>query len=159
MYYFIKRYYTFTLKGHACVARHKYSELILMQIRATLMQSNDVVHPCQPNENIGHMGSSWAGSAHVWMRTVKLASASLIARFMGPTWGPSGSDKTLVGPMLAPWTLLSGICISRISSCLAVWLLTCCMQSNFIFLWHKLQKMSMLKSVLCCKIILCWHEF
>ena len=28
---------------------------------------------------------------------------------MGPTWGPSGSDRTQVGPMLAPWTLLSGI--------------------------------------------------
>ena len=31
----------------------------------------------------------------------------LIARFMGPTWGPSGADRTQVGPMLAPWTLLS----------------------------------------------------
>ena len=31
-----------------------------------------------------------------------------IARFMGPTWGPSGADRTQVGPMLAPWTLLSG---------------------------------------------------
>ena len=31
----------------------------------------------------------------------------LIARFMGPTWGPSGSDRTQVGPMLASWTLLS----------------------------------------------------
>ena len=28
---------------------------------------------------------------------------------MGPTWGPSGADRTQVGPMLAPWTLLSGI--------------------------------------------------
>ena len=28
---------------------------------------------------------------------------------MGPTWGPSGADKTQVGSMLAPWTLLSGI--------------------------------------------------
>ena len=27
----------------------------------------------------------------------------------GPTWGPSGADRTRVGPMLAPWTLLSGI--------------------------------------------------
>ena len=35
--------------------------------------------------------------------------ASLIARFMGPTWGPSGADRIHVGPMLAPWTLLSGI--------------------------------------------------
>ena len=34
--------------------------------------------------------------------------APLIARFMGPTWGPSGTDRTQVGRMLAPWTLLSG---------------------------------------------------
>ena len=27
---------------------------------------------------------------------------------MGPTWGPSGADRTQVGPMLAPWTFLSG---------------------------------------------------
>ena len=27
---------------------------------------------------------------------------------MGPKWGPSGADRTQVGPMLAPWTLLSG---------------------------------------------------
>ena len=33
---------------------------------------------------------------------------SLTARFMGPIWGPSGADRTQVGPMLAPWTLLSG---------------------------------------------------
>ena len=29
---------------------------------------------------------------------------------MGPTWGPSGADRIQVGPMLAPWTLLSGEC-------------------------------------------------
>ena len=34
--------------------------------------------------------------------------AAQIARFMGPTWGPPGDDRTQVGPMLAPWTLLSG---------------------------------------------------
>ena len=32
---------------------------------------------------------------------------SLIARFMGPTWGPSGADRTHLGPRLVPWTLLS----------------------------------------------------
>ena len=32
---------------------------------------------------------------------------TLIARFMGPTWGSSGADGTQVGPLLAPWTLLS----------------------------------------------------
>ena len=31
-----------------------------------------------------------------------------IARLMGPTWGQPGDDRTQVGPMLAPWTLLSG---------------------------------------------------
>ena len=34
---------------------------------------------------------------------------SLVARFMGPTWGPSGADRAQVGPMLAPWTLLCGM--------------------------------------------------
>ena len=33
---------------------------------------------------------------------------TLIARLMGPTWGQSWADRTQVGLMLAPWTLLSG---------------------------------------------------
>ena len=32
----------------------------------------------------------------------------MIARFMGPKWGPSGAEGTQVGPILAPWTLLYG---------------------------------------------------
>ena len=39
---------------------------------------------------------------------------SLKTRFMGPTWGPSGADRTQVGPMLAPWTLLSGLVIYKV---------------------------------------------
>ena len=31
-----------------------------------------------------------------------------IAKFVGPTWDPAGADRIQVGPMLAPWTLLSG---------------------------------------------------
>ena len=38
-----------------------------------------------------------------------LVARALIARFMGPTWGPSGADRTQVGAMLAPWTLLPGV--------------------------------------------------
>ena len=30
------------------------------------------------------------------------------SRLMGPTWGPPGSCRPQMGPMLAPWTLLSG---------------------------------------------------
>ena len=47
-----------------------------------------------------------------WLWGLKLMSnqiISLIARSMGPTWSPSGADRTQVGPMLAPWTLLSGM--------------------------------------------------
>ena len=35
------------------------------------------------------------------------AASTQIARFMGPTWGPPGSCRPQMGPMLAPWTLLS----------------------------------------------------
>ena len=31
-----------------------------------------------------------------------------IAKFVVPTWGPAGSSRPQMGPMLAPWTLLSG---------------------------------------------------
>ena len=40
---------------------------------------------------------------------------SLIAKFMGPTWGPSGADRTQVGPMLASRVLLSEMTSSRTS--------------------------------------------
>ena len=33
---------------------------------------------------------------------------SQITKFMGPSWGPPGSCRPQMGPMLAPWTLLSG---------------------------------------------------
>ena len=39
-------------------------------------------------------------------RNHKVFLLSLIARFMGPTWVPSGADRTQVGPMFTPWTLL-----------------------------------------------------
>ena len=45
--------------------------------------------------------------------SIDFIGPSLIARFMGPTWGPSGADRTQVGPMLAPWTLPSGLFFMR----------------------------------------------
>ena len=55
---------------------------------------------------VADTGKSPLTIAEVILQTASLTP--LIARFMGPTWGPSGADKTQVGPMLAPWTLLSG---------------------------------------------------
>ena len=37
---------------------------------------------------------------------------TLLARLMGPTWGPPGSCRPQVGFMWAPWTLLSGYILS-----------------------------------------------
>ena len=51
---------------------------------------------------------SMAGSKRHLCIMILTTKSTLIARFMGPTWGPSGADRTQVGPMLVPWTLLSG---------------------------------------------------
>ena len=40
---------------------------------------------------------------------MSLQVTSQISKFMGPTWGPPGSCRPQMGPMLAPWILLSGI--------------------------------------------------
>ena len=61
--------------------------------------------------------SQWVDNHDVWCNMESLGHndwtlcgivTPLIAKFMGPTWDPSGADMTQVGPMLAPWTLLSG---------------------------------------------------
>ena len=44
------------------------------------------------------------GPQYVFIRSVY----TQIANFMGPTWGLPGSCRPQMGPMLAPWTLLSG---------------------------------------------------
>ena len=38
----------------------------------------------------------------------QLLNTTQIAKFMGPPWGPPGSCRPQMGPMLAPRTLLSG---------------------------------------------------
>ena len=44
-----------------------------------------------------------------------------IARFIGPTWGPPGSCRPQMGPMLARWTLLSGYftCYGLVLQCIS----------------------------------------
>ena len=48
---------------------------------------------------------------YLWIPLSKWnASAFYIGNiFMGSTWGPPGSCRPQMGPMLSPWTLLSGI--------------------------------------------------
>ena len=48
----------------------------------------------------------------VWWKLANLFFLwSQVAKFMGPTWGPPGSCRPQVGPMLTPWTLLSAIAL------------------------------------------------
>ena len=44
-----------------------------------------------------------------------------IAKFMGPTWGPPGTCRPQMGPMLAPWTLLSGTFSSGLNDPVIMW--------------------------------------
>ena len=53
--------------------------------------------------------ASWRLAITLSLRTKGgQAMGPQIARFIGPTWGPPGSCRPQMGPMLAPWTLLSG---------------------------------------------------
>ena len=78
--------------------------------------------------------------------------ASRIARFMGPTWGPSGADRTEVGPMLAPWTLLSGLLSIRP---LGTKFNKILIEMQFYSLKKLLLKMSSTKYWPCCSASMC----
>ena len=67
---------------------------------------------------------------HSYSTAMSQHAASPIARFMGPTWGPSGADRTQIGPMLAPWTLLPGLFFS---ACQNNWFHPCL---SGMFYWH-----------------------
>ena len=66
---------------------------------------------------------------------------TLIARFMGPTWGPDVADRTQVGPTLAPWTLLFGYTSP-------IWVLIC---SGLVVpkWWHRTGS-TLAQVIICC---------
>ena len=54
-----------------------------------------------------YKGTSLFQGLHGWACN----NITLLARFMGPTWGPPGDDRTLVGPMiLAIWDYIVTSC-------------------------------------------------
>ena len=55
---------------------------------------------------------------------------SLIAIFMGPTWGQSGADRTHVGSVLVPWTLLSGVSTTNGNNKRCSYLTSCTINSS-----------------------------
>ena len=87
-----------------------FIESTMCPIQLALIRSG---HACG-RHHVRYSNETWGGS---WMWLLKnktsnignICNHSLIARFMGPTWGPSGADRTQVGPMLDPWSLLPGL--------------------------------------------------
>ena len=70
----------------------------------------DVVelHDCfSPNELITYEALGLCGEGRTTFDYSHRKQAQIV-RFMGPTWGPPGSWWPQMGPMLAPWILLSG---------------------------------------------------
>ena len=60
--------------------------------------------------------------------SLTFAITAQIAKFMGPIWGPPGSCRTQVGPMLGPFTLLSGC---------ACWYQVICKLSDYLILGYE----------------------
>ena len=69
------------------------------------------LQPGPPSQTPGGLGQRyWSMSEVTWPPKLELRRwrSSGPSSLMGPTRGPSGANRTQVGPMLAPWTLLSG---------------------------------------------------
>ena len=64
----------------------------------SLIKRRLLIDGCE-QRSISHKIELW----NIFTIQIVTAPPPPIARFMGPTWGPSGAD------MLAPWTLLSGV--------------------------------------------------
>ena len=65
-------------------------------------------HVCFSYQKLKHQWKIYRGSGFLSCRSAGGRWLPLIAMFIGLIWGPSGADRTQVGPMLALWTLLSG---------------------------------------------------
>ena len=87
-------------RNHFVVPGHQHIKDIYIHIYVYIYMYNQI--------------QSWTSSSSGVKRAECLLIICQIEKFMGLTWGPPGADRTQVGPMLAPSTLLSGICIQSI---------------------------------------------
>ena len=58
----------------------------------------------------GQFSLKWSDRQHRSPWWMSYGVPSQIAKFMGSTWGPPGSCRPQMCPVLGPWTLLSGFC-------------------------------------------------
>ena len=99
-----------------------------LQFAATfLAHSNSAINPviyAGLNENFKR--GEWTITYMVWNML------PLIARFMGPTWSPSGADRTQVGPMLAHELCYLGHVLKLRWMILHIFHYFQCIQSKFV---------------------------
>ena len=91
--------------------RRTWRKLLRKNLRQFGHQQKTPTPEGKPNPNrLNRATKHWLRcQRELWTRTARGTMSYLIARFMGPSWGPSGADRSQVGPMLALWTLLSEI--------------------------------------------------
>ena len=83
-----------------------YAKKFIMQQIMTILINDRKLR----NYVFGILQQFWIDKQRTQRTWRQTCAASLMAMSMWPTWGPSGADRTQVGPMLAPWTLLCGTC-------------------------------------------------
>ena len=85
----------------------KYSQMYNGLLTCVLFQSELPPCTCVISLNSMHACAVVCAYIYIWKSlpqelNICCTMCTLIARFMGPTWGQSGADGTQVGPMLAP---------------------------------------------------------
>ena len=82
--------------------------ILFIQLLSLFSESSEIIKPGTEDNFVEPIASNYV---HIQYRNVFLpiSMGSQIAKFMGPTRGPPGSCRPQMGPMWAPWTLLSGI--------------------------------------------------
>ena len=103
-----------TMAGCFIAVQHILKDLVLMR----------TIHYRQNKVNLDEFFCYWNNADEFSLSYVRDEDKSILSCVfpdskvyganMGPTWGPSGADRTQVGPMLASWTLLSGLSYSEL---------------------------------------------
>ena len=99
--------YSFTCLGPS--SSGKYCTLLFVNLDDDVFESQPNIHTPQISwqRNTPPQCHFLCSEALLSGTTQTAYKPTQITKFMGPTWGPSGSWWPQMGPMLAPWTLLS----------------------------------------------------
>ena len=87
------------LSQFTCWSRHWHVNTILTHPYIIIKMAFEKSHHTLSNTHYKYTGTNLIN---------RFIEVTQMTTFMGPTWGPPGSCRPQMGPMLAPWTLLSG---------------------------------------------------